>query len=143
MTRNAMHAEALELLADTMLELAGRDQEYPAYTERQLDRKTRRSSRRQWNGGRPYSCAHILLSAELDDLSEEAGLAAEEAFAWRMYMEGVLPDEVAVMLGTTRPRAVRLINTARNRVEACGSKSRGLYSAYLSLVHRCTYNRPV
>jgi hypothetical protein len=143
MTRNPMHPEALELLSDTMLELAGRDNEYPAYTERQIARKTRRSNRRRWMGGRPYSCAHILLSAELDDLSDEAELATEEAFAWRMYMEGVLPDEVAVILGTTRPRAVRLINTARNRVEACGSKSRGLYSAYLSLVHRCTYQRPI
>lgn len=138
-----MHADALELLSDMMLELAGRDREYPAYTERALDKKTRRSNRRQWNGARPYSCAHILLSAELDDLAREAGLAEEEALAWRMHMEGALPDEVGAILGTTRPRAVRLISTARNRIEACGSKSRGLYSAYLSLVQRCTYHRPV
>lgn len=136
------HPEALELVADILLELAGRDDEYPAYSEDQLTRKTLRANRRRWVNCRPYTCADVLLSDELDDLSEAAGLAADEECAWRMHLEGALPDEVAVMLGTTRPRAVRLIHSARSRVASCGSKSRGLYSAYLSLIHRCTYHPP-
>ena len=137
------HPEALELVADILLQLAGRDDEYPAYSEDQLTRKASRAHRRRWVNCRPYTCADVLLSDELDDLSKAAGLAADEECAWRMHIEGSLPDEIAAMLGTTRPRAVRLITTARNRIEACRSRSRGLYSSYLSLIHRCTYQRPI
>jgi len=139
---HTQHPEALELVADILLQLAGRDDEYPAYSEDQLTRKTSRTHRRRWVNSRPYTCADVLLSDELDDLSEAAGLAADEECAWRMHIEGALPDEVAAMLGTTRPRAVRMINTARSRMEACRSRSRGLYSSYLSLIHRCTYHPP-
>ena len=136
----APHPDALELVADLLLESAGQDDEYPAYSEDDLLRRGQRSHRGRRLDWSRYTCTNHLLAAEIDDLSRSAPLTRDEDVAWRMSIEGSVSEEIAEMLGTTRTRAVRLLVSAKGRIASCDSKVRGLHSAYLSLVGRHGYH---
>lgn len=135
------HPDGLELAADLLLLGLDRDREYPAYTEEQLATRGRRACRKIRRGC-PYDCSEALLESELDDLTRSAGLSGDERSAWMLMVDGSRPHEIARELGTSRTRALRLMNSARSRVSACVSGSRGLYSAYMSLVRRRIYRTP-
>ena len=141
--RRSQRPEALELVADLLLALAGRDREYPAYSEEQLARKALKSDRIRRLGWSRYTCTDVLVSAEIDDMARSARLTEDECAAWKLSLDGHHLDEIAEVLGTTRPRAERLVNSACGRVARCSARYRGLYAAYQSLVHRYTYHRPL
>lgn len=136
------HPDALEFVADLLIGSVDPNDEYPAYTEDRLLRRARRAGRGRTMNWSRYTCSDLLLSAEIDDLLRSARLAPDEDAAWRMTLKGHLPEEIAKMLGTSRTRVCRLIHSARSRVASCNSRSDGLYSVYVSLIHRHTYHPP-
>jgi len=136
--------EALEVIADILLAAAGRDKEYPAYSEFQLKRKCRNSGRAELHFVfRSATWADILLTKEAAHLVEAAGLSDDQRTAWEMHLAGYTPGEIACVLHVARPTAVRLVNAASRRISTCPSKYRGLYSVYMSQIHRHIYHRPV
>ncbi len=130
------HASELELIADILLNLAGRDPEYPAYSERRLSRKACCPPSPARLGWTRYSHDDLLLESELEDMVDSAGLLADERCAWMMHLEGRTNAEIAAALGTTCPTAKRLIHSAANRVASCRPRYQGLYETYISQVRR-------
>ncbi len=134
--------QALELVADILLRLAGRDAEYPAYTEEQLARRRLRPGAGcppEWSrGGR----ASELLAAEMIELAKSAGLSADERTAWLMRLDGYGLEEIGEALGMSRFSVMRLLNRVNDRVEASPSRYRGLYASYISLTRRSGRGSP-
>jgi len=131
--------EAMETISDVLLRSSPGDGEYPAYTEEQIGRKSRRTALAE-----EY---FVILSAmkqtsEDPSLRGHAGLTPAERSAFEMYYEGYASSEIAGLLGVSKPTALRLLKSAVRRMTARRADLRDVSHVYHCEVHRRAYRKP-
>lgn len=134
--------EALEVIADVFLACSQKEDDCPAYSEDQLDRKRRHALRAELCFGISIASRYAALRPSANDILAEAGLTPSERTAWQMFSEGYNASEIARSLRIGRPTAVRLLRSAAGRISTCETALRGLGEVYHSEVHRYVYRKP-
>jgi len=132
--------EAMEVIADVLLASAGKDEDHPAYNERQLERKRRRASCAEEHFA--LTSAGHTLRDESAGLTKQAGLTRDEQKAWEMYSAGYKISEISRLLRLTRASVRTLLRHAARRISTCESTLRGLDDVYYREVHKRIYRRP-
>ena len=133
--------EAMEVIADVLLQSAGKNTDQPAFTEGQLERKRRRAWRAEECFTATVAAGHALPD-ESDSLFKQAGLTHDEQRVWEMYSAGYRISEIARVLHVTRSAVRSLLRRGARRISACEFALRGLGDIYYREVHRPIYHRP-
>lgn len=134
-------AEALEVISDVLLRVAGHDQEYPSYTETRLAGRSRRSAKSEQYFGMAVSMSRGP-EAPVPELPDPEDLTEPDSTIWRLYCGGMPVMHIADKVGIPRRLVHRRIHNIMAQA-TCNTPLEDLREVYFKEVSRHEYHKPV